>query len=349
MIVKNDAEKLRRCLNSAKDIADEIVIADTGSTDNAKEVASEFGCRVFDYKWNDNFSAARNFALSKAESDWILVLDSDEYITSADKNDIEKFISGRKAIGKIKRIDSFDNDGVLSDAVCYISRLFPKGVRYTGRIHEQLDSNLERKLVGIEVGHDGYLERSAEKSKRNLRILEKELKAKPNAYYYYQISKEYDYLKNYEKEYEYLKTAYKAADKNAPYYPGLVVQYMYNLLKLKKFEAGLEVIETWKDRYDDYPDFLFVCGLFYIDLVMSNPQKYISCFNLIEESFQKCLKIGENSKYEGVLGSGSFSALHNLGSFYECMGNKEKAIEYYKKASEYNYAPSIERLKILAK
>lgn len=58
MIVKNEAGKIQRCLESAKDYVDEIVVVDTGSTDNTKEIAISYGARVFDYKWNENFSDA---------------------------------------------------------------------------------------------------------------------------------------------------------------------------------------------------------------------------------------------------------------------------------------------------
>lgn len=64
MITKNEELKLRRCLDSVKDIVDEIIIVDTGSTDKTKDIALEFDANVYDYKWDDNFSNARDYALS---------------------------------------------------------------------------------------------------------------------------------------------------------------------------------------------------------------------------------------------------------------------------------------------
>ena len=84
LIAKNEMKHLARCLNSAKPIVDEIIVVDTGSTDETKDIARVFGARVYDFEWTDDFSKARNFALSKASGDWILVLDADEVISTTD-------------------------------------------------------------------------------------------------------------------------------------------------------------------------------------------------------------------------------------------------------------------------
>lgn len=80
MIVKNEEPRLRACLDSLKPIADEIIIADTGSTDRTKEIAAEYTDKVFDFRWIDDFAAARNFAFGKASMDYIYTADADEVI-----------------------------------------------------------------------------------------------------------------------------------------------------------------------------------------------------------------------------------------------------------------------------
>lgn len=82
MIVKNESAVLRRCLASIADLMDEIIIVDTGSTDNTKEIASEFTDKIYDYTWKNNFADARNFAFSKATMDYIYSADADEVIDS---------------------------------------------------------------------------------------------------------------------------------------------------------------------------------------------------------------------------------------------------------------------------
>jgi len=89
MIVKNEEKCLKRCLNSLKDIADEIIIVDTGSTDSTKEIAAEFTDKIFDFEWTGSFSDARNYSFSKASCDYIYCADADEEL---DGENIKKFL-----------------------------------------------------------------------------------------------------------------------------------------------------------------------------------------------------------------------------------------------------------------
>lgn len=88
MIVKNEEDKLRACLDPIKDLMDEIIIVDTGSTDRTREIAREYTDKVYDYKWEDDFAAARNYAFSFATGDYIYSADADEVI---DEENVEKF------------------------------------------------------------------------------------------------------------------------------------------------------------------------------------------------------------------------------------------------------------------
>lgn len=95
MIVKNEEESLARCLNNVKPVADELIVVDTGSEDRTKDIAAIFGAKVYDFKWTGDFSEARNFSLSKASCDWILVLDADEIISSRDHERLARIV-GKK-------------------------------------------------------------------------------------------------------------------------------------------------------------------------------------------------------------------------------------------------------------
>ena len=88
MIVKNEEAVLARCLDSVADLVDEIIIVDTGSTDKTKEIATRYTDKIYDFKWIDDFSAARNFSFSKATMDYIYVADADEVI---DEENRKKF------------------------------------------------------------------------------------------------------------------------------------------------------------------------------------------------------------------------------------------------------------------
>ncbi|MBW2169112.1 MAG: glycosyltransferase [Deltaproteobacteria bacterium] len=84
MIVKNEEEDLAKCLRSVKPVVDEMIVVDTGSTDRTRDIARVFGAKVYDFKWTDDFSEARNFSISKASGNWIFLLDADEVISSLD-------------------------------------------------------------------------------------------------------------------------------------------------------------------------------------------------------------------------------------------------------------------------
>lgn len=85
MIVKNEEAVLERCLDSLHGLMDEIIIVDTGSTDNTKEIARKYTDKVFDFSWCDDFAAARNFSFSKATKDYIYSPDADEVIDETNR------------------------------------------------------------------------------------------------------------------------------------------------------------------------------------------------------------------------------------------------------------------------
>ena len=92
MIVKNEDEHLAKCLESVKPVVDEMIVVDTGSTDRTRDIAKVFGAKIYDFKWNDDFSEARNFSLSKASCKWTFHLDADEVISPIDYAAFRKVI-----------------------------------------------------------------------------------------------------------------------------------------------------------------------------------------------------------------------------------------------------------------
>ncbi|GAA0085610.1 hypothetical protein UT300007_20490 [Clostridium sp. CTA-7] len=93
IITKDEEENLKKCLNSLKTLNYEIVVVDTGSKDKTKEVAYEYGCKVYDFKWNNNFSDARNFSIEKAKNHFVLIIDADEEVVDIDCDSLEKQFS----------------------------------------------------------------------------------------------------------------------------------------------------------------------------------------------------------------------------------------------------------------
>ena len=166
MIVKNEENNLDKCLKSIVSYVDEIIIVDTGSTDNTKEITYNFTDKVYDFVWVDDFSKARNFSISKANNDWILVLDADEFLINFDELQVQDFISNdEKCIGRIERIEFITQNRHAEEVQKSserISRLFNKKYYlYEGRIHEQvmpMDGTISKtEFVNISVDHMGYI------------------------------------------------------------------------------------------------------------------------------------------------------------------------------------------------
>ena len=111
MIVKNEERYLERCLKKAVSLVDDIVIADTGSEDDTKEIARSMGAKVWDYRWNDDFADARNFALEHSDGDWNLVLDADEVLQPCNRHTLEQAVCrismehGQRWLGVLTRYD----------------------------------------------------------------------------------------------------------------------------------------------------------------------------------------------------------------------------------------------------
>lgn len=142
MIVKNEEKTIGRCLASASAIADEIILVDTGSTDRTKKAAAGFTDKIYDFKWVDDFSAARNFAFGKASMDYLLWLDADDIILP---EDIIKFKALKSTLSPgvdavmMKYNTGFDQQGNVIFSY-YRERLVKRvrGFQWKDPIHEYL-------------------------------------------------------------------------------------------------------------------------------------------------------------------------------------------------------------------
>ncbi|MFP5501309.1 MAG: glycosyltransferase, partial [Candidatus Sericytochromatia bacterium] len=184
MIIKDEAANLPRCLESLKAWVDEIVVVDTGSTDNTVAIAESFGAKVFHFPWCDDFAAARNESLAHATSDWVLVVDADEELVVQDQASFEAALAGDRPRAFRLAIENLGAEGELASVYLSSPRLFRRypGVRVTGRLHEDVWQFL--KNVGWEPGdmacamlrHHGYTPAAlAAKNKleRNRRLAER--------------------------------------------------------------------------------------------------------------------------------------------------------------------------------
>jgi glycosyltransferase involved in cell wall biosynthesis len=339
MIVKNEARCLARCLASVQAIVDEMVVADTGSTDDTGRIARQFGAKISRFDWVDDFAAARNFALSQATGDWVLVLDADEWASENLAREMAAFVRGPPAVGRLKIVSDFRRNRQTFRSQSFVARLFPRGGRFAGRIHEQLLSPLRRVPLRGELWHDGYLEN--QKAERNMRLLAAELEREPdNVYFLFQLAVEHNSLGQPEKAFGFLQKAFARAQPGDPSAPSIAVDFLYTIMELKEFEAGLEAVAKAEKYLGDFPDFFLARGLFFMNLIRSNPARYVSELPKIEESFQRCLALGETEKHKSVRGSGTFLAHYNLGVFYQVFGNVEGARRCLAAAAAQGYEPA---------
>ncbi len=344
MIVKNESRCLARCLRSIRPVVDEIVIADTGSTDGTMEIAREFGAKISRFDWVNDFSAARNFALNQTVGEWLLVLDADEFASEPLAAEIREFIKKKLAIGRLKVVSDFHRHGQKLQSQSFVSRLFPRGAHFQGRIHEQIVSSLPRVNLQGELWHDGYLE--TQKSGRNIKLLQTELEHDPdNSHLLYQLAIEYTSLDQPENAFPILHRSFAGLNYNEPFAPNVVVDLIYAAMALKKFDAGAEAIGKTGKLFEDFPDFHLACGLFYMNLIRSNAAKHIGQLPKIEQSFRRCLTLGESDTYKSVRGSGTFLAQYNLGLFYHAFGNLNGAQQCFTAAAAHGYEPAVAMLK----
>ena len=189
MIAKDEEKDLVKCLQSVKPVVDEIIVVDTGSADRTKDIATALGAKVFEFSWEDDFSAARNFSISQAKGDWILVLDADEVISPLDHASLLKLTKE----GSLKAGYSFvtrnylntlsvnqwtanngtydeeaGNGWIPSEKV----RLFPRDrrIHFENPVHEFVEPSLERSCIPIKkcsvtVHHYGKLNEKKEEKK----------------------------------------------------------------------------------------------------------------------------------------------------------------------------------------
>lgn len=181
MIVKNEAINLAQNLPILSQLADELIIVDTGSLDESAIIANNFGAQVYTYKWQNDFAAAKNFALEKAKGDWIFFPDADEFLQFNETINLRQMLIGCSdkdlLLTKIVNIDKDNNNKVINEF--YSARFWKnhKKIRYINKIHETLVSLSHEEisvgvLESVYIYHTGYSANLIkDKALRNIKML----------------------------------------------------------------------------------------------------------------------------------------------------------------------------------
>lgn len=193
MIVKNEADILEETLESIKDVADEIIIVDTGSTDNTREIAEKYTDHVYDFEWIDDFAAARNASYSYATKDYILFMDADDYLPGGER---EKLLQLKKDLDDsvdavsmftVLSVDEFGKPTFKYRRHRLVKR--SNNFRWHGAVHEYLAVSGNIIPSDIAVLHRKQKKSKSVNARRNLNIYEKRLEnresfsARDNFYY----------------------------------------------------------------------------------------------------------------------------------------------------------------------
>lgn len=344
MIVKNEEDVLEQALNSTRGVY-EVIVVDTGSSDRTVQLAEVWGAKVFSYDWNESFSDARNYAASKADGQFIVMLDADERLSDnfleCINNHVERYNQTPAAV-------IIQNENDLESTRHRAVRVYPNmdRFRFKGMVHEQLCENDDFALSHDSdalIYHYGYQSKQYKtkgKYERYLYLYKSDLEINPeNGYMYYQLGKLYYSNGKYAEAYEAFSQSAELAEMNRYYYPVMLVQLGYTLKQLGYSEEAYELLEPMAQQYPKYPDLAFLLGALSMD---------IGNLDRIEHYYKEALNIGDTDKYSTIVGNGTFRAAYNLGVFYEVTGKKEQAQSYYRQAAKSGFQPAIDRLLIIS-
>lgn len=343
LIVKDEEPCIEKCLKSIRSHVDEIIVVDTGSTDNTVKIAEKYTDKVLNVEWVNDFSAARNFSIKNATHDWIFVLDADNEVTEWDEKAVGEFIEQNdpRKVGNAKIISLFEEGGFKKKNIERENKLFNRQYyRYEGIIHEQVRAvnscAFERSDVDITMLHSGYQDdevQRKQKAARNISMLKQSIEQNgESCYLVYQLGKAYELDKNYGESLKCYSKAITFIDNfQYAYVRKLIISYGYALLNKKDFNSAI-AIEKYKNYYGNNPDYNFLLAYIY----MMNAQ-----FSKAVHTFLKCT----TEKGEEIEGVTSWLPFYNIGVIYECLGNKTEALKYYSECGEFTQAKN--RIKVL--
>jgi glycosyltransferase involved in cell wall biosynthesis len=194
MMIKDESENLHRCLNSMKSLVDEIIVVDTGSTDDSVQICEDCGAKVYHHEWADDYSLHRNQSIGYATGDWVFIIDADEEV------EYKKGLGPKNIRSQLALIENEYNSGAIllvdiqeerKPLRMNTTRFFRNGqVKYEGIVHNQ--PNIKRDtssyIEGLHLNHYGYAlspSKMKVKKERTLRLLKKRIKLDPEDYLTY--------------------------------------------------------------------------------------------------------------------------------------------------------------------
>jgi len=337
MIVKDEADNLPRCLESVKGIVDEIVVVDTGSTDETPQIAQRYGAKVIRFEWTGSFSDARNESLKHATGEWILWLDADEALADGKEN-LRKVLEGET-----------EHDGFILPMVSFVGqrshreghvhpafRLFRnlKGIRFERNLHEQIASSILKVkpdakfgVLPVWIEHYGYLApmvRRKQKIARNLELAKKDLRDNPSdPFAWYNLGREYLRLSQWERAYYCFRRAlFHHGDNFTPYLLRCLCDAVQCLMRLNRPQQALAFLLEVQQLPVTTPDFWMLEGQVRFAL-----NDWSGALRAFERALQFRNQLPTN--FDWSEGSTSYGAWYWMGLCYQKMGQLGEALRCF--------------------
>ncbi len=347
LIVKNEEENLPACLDSAAGLFDEIVVVDTGSQDRTRELAKERGARVSEFPWIDDFAAARNACLERAEGDWIFWLDADDRLDADNRDKLAsllKILPNENVAYAMKCLCVPRDDADGGTVVDHI-RLFRRrpDIRWEFRVHEQILGAVRRsggsvRKADIVIRHVGYVDPALRRRKleRDLRLLEQEEARSPgHPFTLFNLGQVLREMGRTAEALPYLRHSLEQSHPNDS-----IVRKLFGLLahcqrELGRPDEALAAINQGLEACPDDAELLFARGILLMeqgDLVGS------------EGSYRKLLSGGEDPTFTSVAdGLRGYQARNNLAAVLQKQGRSAEAEKRWREAlaERPGYPPSM--------
>jgi tetratricopeptide (TPR) repeat protein len=280
LITRNEATELPRCLRSLRPVCDEIIVVDTGSTDATVEIARAAGCRLCCTTWRDDFAAARNTGLAMARGDWILVVDADEELDDASRQELREAIEDPAAEAYWVRIQSFlgDSPDDTNTVENFYPRLFRRRreYRFEGAVHEQILPSLGRagadvlasEITLLHYGYLSYVVQRKGKARRNTQLIEEALRRNPlDAYQWFNLGTEHLRLRRPQDAERAFRQALGLLRGASPRYLSVLMRNLILAMRdQRRYTDALEVTREAQQQFPDYTDLAYFEGLVAADL-----------------------------------------------------------------------------------
>lgn len=335
VIARNEDNHIEECLKRLRPCRFEVIVVDTGSVDRTMELAAKYTDNIFQFEWCSDFSAARNFSISKATNDWILIIDCDEYLENVNLLNVARMCAENPdKVGMIVRNNPYIIQGVRSVMTEKIGRFFNRNYcHYEGSIHERVrhldGSEPDTFELPLTIYHEGYVSESDKRTKatRNLEMLLKDLQEnKDNPYICYQLGRNYVSLTDYAKAAEYYSLGLSLdINPKDSYVQSMMESYGYCLMELDDTDKGIALFEKYYEHYSYRADFVYMTAFIY----MKRGE-----YDRALEEFEKATTINIYNR-NGVNG---YRAYYQMGCIHEKLGNIEKACEFFTKCGDYTPA-----------